>query len=61
MSNAIFRINDETFHCGVCVTDLHNGEACRCVAFVMGELVPIHGGMGHVLVFDRIGGNGRYL
>jgi hypothetical protein len=61
MSSAVFRINDETVHCGVCLTDLHEGETCRCVAYVLGELVSVNGGMGPVLVFDRIGGNGRYL
>jgi hypothetical protein len=61
MDKAVFRINDDTFHCGVCVTDLHDGEACRCVAFVLGELVPVHRGMGRILVFDRIGGTGRHL
>lgn len=61
MNKAVFRINDETFHCGVCVTDLQDGEACRCVAFVLGELISVHRGAGNVLVFDRIGGGGRHL
>ena len=59
--HAVVRIDAETWHCGLCATDLHDGDRCESVEIVNGDPVSVWQGWGRVRVYDAPGQDGRAL